>query len=124
MPRILLRWSEQLVLAVFILAGLVTTAGWWIAHGGLHGRMVEIDRAAPQTAKFQVDVNKAEWPELAELPGVGAKLAQRIVASRQQNGPYHDNNDLRRVNGIGPRTLEGMRPFLRPLPSQEAVAGP
>ena len=85
--------------------------------------MVEIERAEPQTASFQVDVNKAQWPELATLPGVGRKLAERIVQSREQDGPYVGLDDLRRVRGIGPRTLETVRPYLRPMPRREAVAG-
>ena len=85
--------------------------------------MVEIDQAAPQAARFEVDINKAEWPELATLPGVGRKLAERIVETRQQGGPYADIDDLRRVRGIGPRTLETLRPYLRPMPRQQAVAG-
>ena len=82
-----------------------------------------IEQAEPQTAHFQVDVNKAQWPELATLPGVGQKLAERIVQSREETGPYTDIDDLRRVRGIGPRTLETLRPYLRPMPRRQAVAG-
>jgi len=122
-PHWLLRRSEQATVAVFIGLGLLSVIGWWIYHGGLRGRMVEIQQAAPQTARFQVDINKADWPELAVLPGVGRKMAERIVQSRQEDGPYRDIDDLRRVRGIGPRTLEALRPYLRPMPQHEAVAG-
>jgi competence protein ComEA len=84
---------------------------------------VEIEKAAPQLAQFQVDINKAQWPELATLPGVGRTLAERIVQSREETGPFRDTDDLRRVRGIGPRTLESLRPYLRPMPGRQAVAG-
>jgi competence protein ComEA len=97
--------------------------GWWIVHGGARGRTVNLEQAEPQTARFEVDINKAQWPELATLPGVGQVLAERIVQSREQNGPYADIDDLRRVRGIGARTLETLRPYLRPMPRRQAVAG-
>ena len=110
-------------MAILIGAGLFSVIGWWIGHGGARGRTVEIEQAEPQTARFQVDINKADWPELATLPGVGRKMAERIVQSREQSGPLRDIDDLRRVRGIGARTLETLRPYLRPMPRREAVAG-
>ena len=122
-PHWLLRRSEQVTTAILIAAGLLSVIGWWIGQGRARWRTVEIERAEPQTARFQVDINKADWPELATLPGVGRKLAERIVQSREQNGPYTELDDLHRVRGIGARTLETLRPYLRPMPRREAVAG-
>jgi len=122
-PYWLLRQAEQVTVAILVGAGLFSLLGWWIYHGGARGRTVEIDRADPQTAHFQIDINKAAWPELATLPGVGRTMAERIVQSREQNGPYADIDDLRRVRGIGARTLETLRPYLRPMPRRAAVAG-
>ena len=84
--------------------------------------MTEIDQAEPLTARFEVDINAADWPELIQLPGVGQTLAQRIVESRQAAGPFTDHDDLRRVRGIGPKTLEQIRPYLRPMPNAGDVA--
>jgi len=123
LPYWLLRQADQVTVAVLIGAGLFSLIGWWAYHGGTHGRTVEIEQAEPQVARFQVDINKADWPELATLPGVGQRLAERIVQSRERNGPYADIEDLRRVRGIGARTLETLRPYLRPLPRHAAVAG-
>jgi competence protein ComEA len=122
-PHWLLRRADQAVVAVLVSVGLATTIGWWIAQGGLQGRLIEIDRAGPQTAQFQVDINEADWPELAELPGIGQTLSHRIVACRRADGPFIDHDDLRRrVRGIGPKTLEAIRPYLRPMPPGSNVA--
>jgi competence protein ComEA len=89
---------------------LAAIAGWWIAQGGLQGRLVEVERPAPQTASFQVDLNSAAWPELAQLPEVGPTLAKRIVASA--DGFFPDLASLDRVRGIGPAKLTRVRPYL------------
>ncbi len=120
----LLRGTDQAGVAILVAAGLATAIGWWVAQGGLQGRLIEVEHAQPQDAAFQVDINRADWPELAQLPGVGRNLAQRIVDSRSTRGPFVDHEDLRRVRGVGPKTLENIRPYLRPMPPSRAVAGP
>jgi len=122
-PYWLLRQAEQVTVAILIGAGLFSLIGWWAYHGGARGRTVEIEQAQPQSARFQVDINEADWPELATLPGVGQRLAERIVQWRDQNGPFADIDDLRRVRGIGARTLETLRPYLRPMHQHAAVVG-
>ena len=87
-PHWLLRRADQAAVAVLVAVGLAATIGWWIAQGGPRGRLIEVDRAEPQTARFQVDVNQADWAELANLPGVGSTLAHRIVDCRRVGGPF------------------------------------
>jgi competence protein ComEA len=123
MPRLLLRRADQLAVAALTLSALVALAGWWIAHGGMQGRLIEIEHAPALSAQFLVDINEADWPELAELPGVGETLARRIVAVRRDRGPFVDHNDLARVPGIGPRTMERVRPYLLPMAESRSVAG-
>jgi competence protein ComEA len=94
-----------------------------VLHGGWRGRLIEIDRAQPLTARFEVDINAADWPELLQLPGIGPNLARRIVQSRRDDGPFADHDDLRRVRGIGPATLDRIRSYLRPMPGSKDVAG-
>ncbi len=66
----------------------------------------------PAAYVFQVDVNAATWIEWAQLDGIGEKLAKRIVADRADHGPFQSVEDLRRVKGIGAKTLDKMRPHL------------
>ncbi len=121
-PRWLLRRADQVAVAALIASAAVAMAGWWAVHGGWQGRLIEIDRADPLAVHFEVDINAADWPELLQLPGIGPTLAHRIVESRQIGGPFADKDDLRRVRGIGPKTLEQIRPYLRAMPGRSNVA--
>jgi competence protein ComEA len=121
--RPLLRRMDQAAVATLVLVALVGMGMYWFVHGGHRGELIQIDWAKPLTARYRVDINVAEWPELAELPDIGETLARRIVESRAAEGRFVDHNDLLRVNGIGPRTLERLRPYLLPMPDQQDVAG-
>jgi len=118
-----LRRADQLTVATLVAIGLLAMIGYWFVQGGHRGRLIDIDRAEPLEAEFLVDINEADWPELAQLPNIGETLARRIVALRETDGPFIDHEDLRRVQGIGPRTLDGIRPYLLPMPDGAAVAG-
>ncbi len=115
-PHWLLRRADQAAVAALVAAALAAMAGWWIAQGGWRGRLIEIDRAEQLTTRFEVDINAADWPELMQLPGIGETLARRIVESRKTSGPFASHDALRRVRGVGPKTLEQIRPYLRPIP--------
>lgn len=64
-----------------------------------------------------IDINRAERADLRTIPGVGDKLADRIVAHREANGPFASLDDLRRVSGVGPATLTRLRQYLRIAPT-------
>jgi competence protein ComEA len=108
----ILRRRDHVSLATLLAIALVAMVGSWLGH---RGRLVDIDRAPSKHYSFRVDINKAAWPELTLLPRIGETLARRIVDSRQAEGAFHKHDELLRVKGIGPRTLEGIRPYLLPL---------
>ncbi len=60
-------------------------------------------------AQGRVNINTADAAALETLAGVGPALAARIVAWREQNGPFRSVDELTAVSGIGPKTLDGMR---------------
>ncbi len=120
----LLKAADQAVVAALALLALVLLAAWWHVHGGGRGGLLEFDQHPADPPTFLVDINSADWPELAQLPGIGETLARRIVDARRQHGPFLSHQDLRRVRGIGPATLERLRPYLRPLPEAGSLAGP
>jgi competence protein ComEA len=122
-PSWLWKRADQVTIGALVLSALISMTVWWCFQGGANGRLIEIDRQSKLQARFVVDVNEADWPELAQLPGIGQTLAQRIVASREERGRFVDHSELRRVRGIGPKTLEKIKPYLRPIPPAENVAG-
>ncbi len=66
-------------------------------------------KAAPQRP---VSINTATAAELETLPRVGPKMAQRILDYRAERGPFARVEDLRKVRGIGDKTLENLRPLI------------
>ncbi len=63
-----------------------------------------------------LDLNRAAWFELAQLPGVGESLARRIVDYRENAGRPLRVRDLIAVKGIGPRTLDRIAAYLHVAP--------
>ncbi len=61
---------------------------------------------------FVLDPNTAPADSLELLPGIGPVLADRIVAYRQHER-FERPVDLTEVNGIGPKLLERLRPYIR-----------
>lgn len=60
-----------------------------------------------------LELNHASAHDLELLPGLGPNLARRIVEARGHRGRFTNLEELRSVRGIGARTLERLRPFLR-----------
>jgi competence protein ComEA len=122
-PRWSLRRTDQGVAGLVLIVALALISWHWWRQEMLKSRRIDVDRTPVVVAQFKIDINTADWPEFALLPGVGEVLAKRIVEDRQINGPFRDWNDLRRVRGIGPKTFDQMKPFLLPMADLNATAG-
>lgn len=59
-----------------------------------------------------VNINTADAALLETVPGIGPTIANRIIAYREANGPFQKVEDLLKVSGIGPKTLEKIKPYL------------
>ena len=71
------------------------------------GALVESSEGGP------LALNRASANDLEGLPGVGPVLAERIVAYREQNGPFTEVEDLLQVGGIGEAKLASIRDLVR-----------
>ncbi len=76
-------------------------------------RVGEVPTAGPATGGVapdgRVNLNTADAAALETLPGVGPAIAARIIAWRDENGPFRSVDELTAVSGIGERTLDGLR---------------
>ena len=77
---------------------------------------VEVPPPAPESVVHLpppiVSINQATRTELESLPHIGPKTAAAIIAHREANGPFAAIDDLTAVKGIGPRTVERLRPLV------------
>src|SRR5205823_10429093 len=90
----------------------------WVRAGEEAAGGADVPATRPTTAPKKadalhdpIDVNRAAADELQKLPGIGPRLAQRILDERAK-APFKSVDDLRRVSGIGPKTLEKLRAFV------------
>jgi len=69
--------------------------------------------AGPAAPGAPVDLNSATAEQLDALPGIGPVTAAKILAWRAEHGRFSVIDELAEVPGIGPRTLEELRPRVR-----------
>jgi competence ComEA-like helix-hairpin-helix protein len=92
---------------VVLAVGAARGAVWLWGRGGLTVSGTG-DLASPPP---RMNVNTADEHELALLPGIGTHTAALIVRYRQEHGPFATFEGLLAVKGIGPKTLERIRPL-------------
>lgn len=91
-------------------------------EGGISQGSVEVAGAAAGSGKKsskkkapagKVNINTATAEELAEVPGIGPKMADAIVAYRQDKGKFTSVEELKgNIKGIGEKTFEKMKDYL------------
>lgn len=60
----------------------------------------------------KVNINTAGVEQLTTLPGVGEKLAARIVEYRQKSGGFKSTQELMNVRGLGEKNFQKIQGFL------------
>jgi len=103
-----------MVLRPIVRALVVPVLGLSLSGLASHPAVAEGEAAAH---KKTVNLNQATSAELARMPRVGAKLADRIVAHRKEHGPFRRIEDLMEVKGVGEKFFTALKPYL-------AVSGP
>ncbi len=93
--------------------GCVGLSVWqWGQISGWGKLPVEVQRLPERVYDYRIDINQATWAELMQLPGVGKTLAGRILEYRENHGPLENLDQLDNVKGIGPKTLQKLKPWL------------
>ncbi|MBS4027313.1 MAG: helix-hairpin-helix domain-containing protein [Ignavibacteriales bacterium] len=59
-----------------------------------------------------INVNTATAKELEQLPGVGASVAERIIAYRLENNRFSSLEELKEIKGIGEKKFEKIKQFV------------
>jgi competence protein ComEA len=109
--------GAQVALCVFllVLVGLLAFRGY--------GNRLGARPTDPAPIADLIDLNTAEQQELAQVPGVGPKLAEAISDYRRLHGRFKSVDELKDVRGVGPITFEKIRNHFRvSSPLQAAIA--
>jgi competence protein ComEA len=119
-PPPLLTWpiGVQIALGFLITASLFFLLGRWSQPGP----PPPFEAAAVDQPGAALDLNRATKAELRLIPGIGDALAQRIVDHRTRNGSFRNIDELRKVAGIGPKTLGRLRHCLFVTPEEASAA--
>lgn len=83
-----------------------------VVHGRGRARLGCMPAERRLRLGLPLDANADRATDLERLPGVGPVLAARIVRDRARYGPYASVSALTRVQGVGPRTVARMAPFV------------
>ncbi|MCD6449734.1 MAG: helix-hairpin-helix domain-containing protein [Thermotogaceae bacterium] len=74
----------------------------------------------PEESPFPIDINTADSNLLEKIPGIGPAKAKDIVSFREKTGGFRTWDDLLKVPGIGEKTLEKMKDYIKPLQGSAA----
>ena len=105
---------DQAAIAI-VLSIAILVIFWKYASFRRDGEVIDIETEPKREYQFTIDINSAEWPEIALVPGIGQELATRIENYRTEIGGYSSLDQLRNVDGIGPNKLKALKKFLRPV---------
>lgn len=97
-------------------AGLLTLAmllSLWFADSRSSRDLSVGNSASERPFEQRIDLNLATSAELELLDGIGPKLAARIIADRDERGSFGSVESVRRVKGIGPKTVEKNRRWMK-----------
>jgi competence protein ComEA len=91
--------KSPIIIAIVILVTLCTSAFAQTQSGSA-------------TPSGVVNINTADATQLAYLPHVGVKAAERIIEYRKSHGSFAKTTDLMEVKGFGEKSFERLRSYL------------
>jgi competence protein ComEA len=113
--------AASVIVAALAVAALAAGRGHEPAREPMRALVTHSAAARALRDGERVELNAASAAELTLLPGVGPKLAQRILDERARLGGFRSLQDLDAVSGIGPATLARLAPLVRVTPSATAT---
>ncbi|MFW6457736.1 MAG: ComEA family DNA-binding protein [Planctomycetota bacterium] len=119
------RWfqlSGREIRVLLVAAGLTVTMLTFceVRHQAAGRKGFRVDNAVETLERpTRVDINTAEGYELQLLPGIGPKTAKAVIRDRKEKGLYDHLGELERVNGIGAKTVERLRPHVMCRPPDD-----
>ncbi len=123
-PAIVTAWPRSAQVTTAFLLGVASTLLFVHVLGSVRwgSRPLELDRAP---LAYKIDLNRASRAELLQVPAIGPALAERIDEHRQQQA-FQSVDDLLKVRGIGPATLNRVRSWVcvGPDTDEEQPAAP
>jgi comEA protein len=106
----------RLATRTVVLVALIVGAQAWLA-----AQKASPTKGAGNAAPAVINLNTATAEQLDSLPGIGAKVAARIIEYRQKNGPFRKIEDLMNVRGIGEKAFLKMKNRLSVGPTKPAA---
>ncbi len=105
--------SLSIQLAMFAATiGVVFWIGWQTPDSSPRGASPAASHVNVAAQPHVVDLNSATAQELESLPGIGAVLAERVIAYRKSVGRFRTVEDLREVAGIGSKKFDRLKPLV------------
>jgi len=88
---------------------LIQAVGGTMNGADLNRLKLYLPQIGEDESSQKIDLNRAEAWLLEALPEIGESRAQAIIDYREQNGPFHNINELTKVDGIGTATYEKIK---------------
>ncbi|MFU8812876.1 MAG: phospholipase D-like domain-containing protein, partial [Balneolaceae bacterium] len=95
-------------------AARTDSVGMWTEPERVNEKIarVSIDGDEEEAVTFPININTADAQTLQALSGIGPAFSERIVEYRLENGGFNTVEELINVRGIGPATMDRLRPFV------------
>ncbi len=72
----------------------------------------DVIQVSAKQEKLRISINTGSADQLMQLPGIGSKTAEAIIAYRQQNGLFQMVEELMQVKGIGPKKFAKLQEYI------------
>jgi competence protein ComEA len=80
-------------------------------------------QGSAQAEKAALNLNSATVEQLETLPGIGRKVAERILEYRTKSGGFKKIEELMNVKGIGEKSFLKIKPLVSVPPKAEKASG-